>query len=84
MSLIYVGVQVNDCNMAVRSASVNDANVAVQESVKWVEPLFLANSVRPSISPEQDIRFRKLVLGQPLTWNCFALRPVIYYLCKTL
>jgi len=31
VSLIYVGVQVNDSNMAVRSASVNDANVAVQE-----------------------------------------------------
>ena len=31
VSLIYVGVQVNDSNSAVRSASVNDANVAVQE-----------------------------------------------------
>lgn len=31
VSLIYVGVQVNDSNRAVRSASVNDANVAVQE-----------------------------------------------------
>ena len=30
ISLIYVGVQVNDSNRAVRSASVNDANVAVQ------------------------------------------------------
>ena len=31
VSLVYVGVQVNDSNSAVRSASVNDANVAVQE-----------------------------------------------------
>lgn len=31
VSLIYVGVQVNDSNSAVRSAAVNDANVAVQE-----------------------------------------------------
>ena len=31
VSLMYVGVQVNDSNTAVRSASVNDANVAVQE-----------------------------------------------------
>ena len=31
VSLIYVGVQVDDSNSAVRSASVNDANVAVQE-----------------------------------------------------
>ena len=31
VSLIYVGVQVNDSNSAVRSSSVNDANVAVQE-----------------------------------------------------
>jgi hypothetical protein len=31
ISLIYVGVQVNDSNKAVRSASVNNANVAVQE-----------------------------------------------------
>ena len=31
LSLIYVGIQVNDSNSAVRSASVNDANVAVQE-----------------------------------------------------
>lgn len=31
VSLIYVGVQVNDSNRAVRSASVNDANVAIQE-----------------------------------------------------
>ena len=31
VSLIYVGVQVNDSNKAVRSDSVNDANVAVQE-----------------------------------------------------
>lgn len=31
ISLIYVGVQVNDSNTAVRSASVNDANVAVQQ-----------------------------------------------------
>lgn len=30
VSLIYVGVQVSDSNRAVRSASVNDANVAVQ------------------------------------------------------
>ena len=31
VSLIYVGVQVDDSNSAVRSASVNDANVAIQE-----------------------------------------------------
>ena len=31
VSLIYVGVQVDDSNSAVRSASVNDANVSVQE-----------------------------------------------------
>lgn len=31
VSLIYVGVQVNDSNRAVRSAALNDANVAVQE-----------------------------------------------------
>ncbi|MDH4109400.1 MAG: hypothetical protein OEW35_13890 [Gammaproteobacteria bacterium] len=31
VSLIYVGVQVNDSNRAVRSASINDSNVAVQE-----------------------------------------------------
>jgi hypothetical protein len=30
ISLIYVGVQVNDSTRAVRSASANDANVAVQ------------------------------------------------------
>ncbi|MGI9327924.1 MAG: hypothetical protein ACR2PZ_22080 [Pseudomonadales bacterium] len=30
ISLIYVGVQVNDSTVAVRSASANDANVAVQ------------------------------------------------------
>ena len=30
LSLIYVGVQVNDSTSAVRSASANDANVAVQ------------------------------------------------------
>lgn len=30
ISLVYVGMQVNDSNRAVRSASVNDANVAVQ------------------------------------------------------
>jgi len=30
VSLIYVGVQVNDSTSAVRSASANDANVAVQ------------------------------------------------------
>ena len=30
ISLIYVGVQVNDSVSAVRSASANDANVAVQ------------------------------------------------------
>jgi len=30
ISLIYVGVQVNDSTGAVRSASANDANVAVQ------------------------------------------------------
>jgi hypothetical protein len=30
-SLIYVGIQVEDSNRAVRSASINDANVAVQE-----------------------------------------------------
>ncbi len=30
ISLIYVGVQVNDSAGAVRSASANDANVAVQ------------------------------------------------------
>ena len=30
-SLIYVGIQVDDSNRAVRSASINDANVAVQE-----------------------------------------------------
>ena len=31
VSLIHVGVQVDDSNSAVRSASVNDANVAIQE-----------------------------------------------------
>ena len=30
-SLIYVGIQVDDSNRAVRSAAINDANVAVQE-----------------------------------------------------
>ena len=30
ISLIYVGVQVNDSATAVRSASANDANVALQ------------------------------------------------------
>ena len=30
-SLIYVGIQVDDSNRAVRSASINDANFAVQE-----------------------------------------------------
>jgi hypothetical protein len=30
ISLIYVGIQVNDANSAVRSAAANDANVAVQ------------------------------------------------------
>ena len=30
-SLIYVGIQVDDSNRAVRSASINDANVAVQQ-----------------------------------------------------
>jgi hypothetical protein len=30
VSLIYVGIQVNDSNRAIRSAAVNDANVSVQ------------------------------------------------------
>jgi hypothetical protein len=30
ISLIYVGIQVNDSNSAIRSAAVNDANVSVQ------------------------------------------------------
>jgi len=30
LSLVYVGVQVNDSASAVRSASANDANAAVQ------------------------------------------------------
>ena len=30
LSLIYVGIQVNDSNRAIRSAAVNDANVSVQ------------------------------------------------------
>ena len=30
VSLIYVGIQVNDGNSAIRSAAVNDANVSVQ------------------------------------------------------
>jgi len=40
VSLIYVGIQVNDSNRAIRSAAVNDANVSVQACldamVHWV------------------------------------------------
>ena len=60
ISLIYVGVQVNDSNRAVRSASVNDANVAVQEwynqigSDEQTSRLFYRSLMSEEPGPNED------------------------------
>ena len=60
VSLVYVGVQVSDSNRAVRSAAVNDANVAVQSwyqqvgSDEQTSRLFYRALMSDSALPNED------------------------------
>jgi hypothetical protein len=56
ISLIYVGMQVNDSARAVRSASVNDANIAVQS---WYQEV-------GSDRETSEIFYRALTSKEPL------------------
>ena len=81
ISLIYVGVQVNDSTRAVRAASANDANVAVQSwylevgSDQQTSELFyrvLMNG-RPE-SKEEEFQFMMIFQGAFLAFqNSFLL-----------
>lgn len=63
VSLIYVGIQVNDSNRAIRSAAVNDANVSVQSwyleigasdyAYQWYDTLMSEEAE----SPQEEFRF---------------------------
>ena len=76
VSLIYVGVQVNDSNTAVRSASVNDANVAVQEWYLQVgsdqqtsRPFYSALMSAEALSNEDEFQFIMMFHGAFLAFQ---------------
>ena len=70
ISLIYVGIQVNDSALAVRSASANDANVAVQNwylqigSDQQASELFYeALTSEESLSNEEEFQYLMMMHG---------------------
>ncbi|MFT5451850.1 MAG: hypothetical protein ACI9N9_001336, partial [Enterobacterales bacterium] len=64
ISLIYVGIQVNDSASAVRSAAANDANVAIQSwyleigsSQQTSELFYKALTSKEALSNEKKFQF---------------------------
>ncbi len=70
MSLIYVGVQVNDSASAVRSAAANDANVAIQSwylqigsNQQTSELFYQALTSEQALSNEEEFQFLMMMHG---------------------
>ena len=70
VSLLYVGVQVSDSASAVRSASANDANVALQNwylqvgsSQQTSELFYKALTSEEALSNEEEFQFHGVFLG---------------------
>lgn len=76
ISLLYVGVQVNDSASAVRAASANDANVALQNwylqigSDQQTSELFLeALTSKVALSNEEEFQFLMMLHGAFLAFQ---------------
>jgi hypothetical protein len=76
ISLIYVGVQVNDSAVAVRSASANDANVALQNwylqigSDRQTSELFYeALTSEKALSNQEEFQFLMMLHGAFLAFQ---------------
>lgn len=76
ISLIYVGVQVNDSAVAVRSASANDANVALQNwylqigSDRQTSELFYeALTSENALSNQEEFQFLMMLHGAFLAFQ---------------
>ena len=70
ISLIYVGVQVNDSAGAVRSASANDANIAVQSWYQQIgsdqqtsELFYEALTSEEALSNQEEFQFLMMLHG---------------------
>ena len=76
VSLAYVGIQVNDSAMAVRSASANDANVALQNwylqigsNPETSEIFFEALTSEEALSDEKEFQFLMMLHGAFLAFQ---------------
>ncbi|MDH3788052.1 MAG: hypothetical protein OES53_05760 [Xanthomonadales bacterium] len=76
ISLIYVGMQVNDSARAVRSASVNDANIAVQSWYQEVgsdqqtsEIFYRALTSKEALSDAEEFQFMMMFHGVFLSFQ---------------
>ena len=76
ISLVYVGVQVNDSARAVRSASVNDANIAVQSWYQQVgsdqqtsRVFYRALTSTEALSNEEEFQFLMMFHGVFLSFQ---------------
>jgi hypothetical protein len=76
ISLIYVGIQVNDSTVAVRSASANDANVALQSwylqigSDQQTSELFYEALVsEEALSNQEEFQFLMMLHGAFLAFQ---------------
>lgn len=76
ISLIYVGVQVNDSAVAVRSASANDANVALQNWYLQVgsdqqtsELFYEALTSEEALSNQEELQFLMMLHGAFLAFQ---------------
>ena len=76
MSLIYVGVQVNDSASAVRSASANDANVALQSwyleigsDQQTSELYYEALTSEEALSNQEEFQFLMMMHGAFLAFQ---------------
>ena len=70
MSLIYVGVQVNDSASAVRSAAANDANVAIQSwylqigsNQQTSELIYRALTSEEALSNDEEFQYLMVMHG---------------------
>ena len=76
ISLVYVGIQVNDSTVAVRSASANDANVALQSwylqigSDQQTSELFYeALTSEEALSSQEEFQFLMMMHGAFLAFQ---------------
>ena len=76
ISLLYVGIQVNDSTSAVRAASANDANVALQawyleigSDQQTSEVFYRALTSPAALPPEEEFQFLMMVHGAFLAFQ---------------